>query len=111
MIEVTIYNYLKDEMDVPVFLEQPDNAPESYIVLVKTSSNYENKLSSSTFAFQSYAPSLYGAAKLNDDLKKTMYNIVVLDEIAFVRLNSDYNFTDTTTKRYRYQAVFDFKHY
>ena len=26
-------------------------------------------------------------------------------------LNSDYNFTDTETKEYRYQAVFDINYY
>ena len=26
-------------------------------------------------------------------------------------LNSDYNFTDVTTKKYRYQAVYDLKYY
>ena len=26
-------------------------------------------------------------------------------------LNTDYNYTDTVTKRYRYQAVYDFIYY
>ena len=37
--------------------------------------------------------------------------MINLDEIASVKLNSDYNFTDEETKQYRYQAVFDIKHY
>ena len=110
MIELVLYNYLEEVMDVPVYFEIPDNAPDSFILLEKTSSSNQNKLNSATFAFQSYATSLYGAAKLNDELKKAIFNIVVLDDIAFVRLNSDYKFTDTTTKRYRYQAVFDFRY-
>ena len=36
-----------------------------------------------------------------------MRTIVNLPEIGRSQLNSDYNFTDTTTKGYRYQAVFD----
>ena len=32
-------------------------------------------------------------------------------EVASCRLNSDYNFTDTTKKQYRYQAVFDIVYY
>lgn len=34
-----------------------------------------------------------------------------LDEIASVKLDNDYNFTDTETKEYRYQAVFDITYY
>ena len=34
-----------------------------------------------------------------------------LNDVIKVSLNSDYNFTDITTKRYRYQAVFDISYY
>ena len=36
-----------------------------------------------------------------------MEDIVELDSISQAELNTDYNFTDTQTKRYRYQAVYD----
>ena len=32
-------------------------------------------------------------------------------QISRVQLNSDYNFTDTAQKRYRYQAVYDLTFY
>ena len=43
------------------------------------------------------------------DLEKwfAMDNIISLDSISKSKLNSDYNFTDTTKKQYRYQAVYD----
>ncbi|SDQ04437.1 hypothetical protein SAMN04487752_0319, partial [Carnobacterium viridans] len=50
-------------------------------------------------------------ALLNEELKEVVENLILLNEISGVRLNSDYNFTDTTTKEYRYQAVFDINHY
>ena len=81
--------------------------PESFILFEKTSSGQRDKINSATFAFQSYGKSMYEAAKLNDELKLIMFQMVELDEIGGVKLNSDYNFTDTTTKRYRYQAVFN----
>ena len=68
-------------------------------------------LSSSTFAFQSYSNSMYGAAALNEVVKQAVDSLIEIDSIASVKLNSDYNFTDTTTKKYRYQAVYDIKHY
>jgi len=54
---------------------------------------------------------MYGAAALNELVKNAVDSLIELDEIASVKLNTDYNFTDTTTKKYRYQAVYDIKHY
>ena len=65
----------------------------------------------STFAFQSYSTSLYNASLLNELTKQAVDSLIELDDIASVRLNTDYNFTDSTTKQYRYQAVYDIKHY
>ncbi len=48
---------------------------------------------------------------LNEQTKTAVDSLIELTEIAKVRLNSDYNFTDTATKRYRYQAVYDLNHY
>jgi hypothetical protein len=111
MIEVTILNYLLLALPVDVALEKPDPAPKSYVLFEKTGSSEFNHTYSSTFAFQSYAPSLCEAAALNDFVKDAVRDMVELDEIVSVSLNTDYNFTDPTTKQYRYQAVFDIKHY
>ena len=111
MIEVTIKKKLDELMDVPVHMIRPDPAPKRFIVFEKTGSMKRNHLGGSTFAFQSYAESLYEAAKLNDLLKEKVEDLIVLNEIVSVKLNSDYNFTDQETKRYRYQAVYDITHY
>ena len=50
---------------------------------------------------------LLQAAELNEQVKDAMEDIVELDSISQAELNTDYNFTDTQTKRYRYQAVYD----
>ena len=68
-------------------------------------------LSETTIAIQSYEESMYKAAKLNDDVVKAMYGLITVPEVTKVTLNSNYNFTDTRTKEYRYQAVFDINHY
>lgn len=107
MIEVIILDYLKENMDVPIFLETPKVEPNKYILFEKTSSSNSDKINSATFAFQSYAMSMYEAARLNESLKWCMLGMIELDEIGKIKLNTDYNFTDTTTKKYRYQAVFD----
>lgn len=111
MIELTILNHLKTKLPVPVYLEEPETKPDRYVLLEKTGSGRSNRLGSSTFAFKSYAESLYEAAALNEQTKVAVDSLIELKEIASVRLNSDYNFTDTATKRYRYQAVYDLNHY
>lgn len=111
MIEPTIKVHLDSKLDVDVYFEQPETPPESFVLIEKTGSGRTNRLQSSTFAFQSYGGSMYQAALLNEQVKAAADSLISLDEIASANLNSDYNFTDTTTKRYRYQAVYDIKHY
>lgn len=111
MIEITILNHLKSKLSVDVALEKPEPIPTEYVLFEKTGGNENNHLKSSTFAFQSYSNSLYKASLLNELTKEAVKSLIESDEIVSVSLNSDYNFTDTTTKQYRYQAVFDIKHY
>lgn len=111
MIEIVIKEYLDGHLSVPSFLERTGKMPKRFVLFEKTGSSKRNQLPSSTFAFQSYAESMYEAAKLNEEVKTAVEDLLMLDEISNVRLNSDYNFTDTTTKEYRYQAVFDINHY
>lgn len=111
MIEKIIRDYLVERLDVPVLLEVPENMPESLVVLEKTGGGMENHIFDATFAIQSYGPTMLAAATLNEEIKGLMLYGPVPAEITSVRLNSDYNFTDTSTKRYRYQAVYDIKHY
>jgi predicted transcriptional regulator len=96
---------------VPAYLEKVPNMPDSYVLFEKTSGTKSNQLLASTFAFQSYAESMYDAATLNEEVKQVVEAMIELDEISGVSLNSDYNYTDTETKKYRYQAVFDINHY
>jgi len=111
MIELIILNYLKSKLSEPVSLEKPSAQIGSYVVFEKTSSSKNNHLPSATFAFQSYADSLYNAVILNEKVKTAVENLIELNEVRGLTLNSDYNFTDTTTKHYRYQAVYDIRYY
>lgn len=113
MIEITILQYLNSqEPSATVYTEIPKTRPSKFFVIEKTGSSQDNHINSSTFAIQSYAPSMYEAATMNEEIKALMLDgLITLGEIAKVSLNSDYNFTDTETKTYRYQAVFDIVHY
>lgn len=111
MIEIVIKDFLDGHLSVPSFLERQKNMPDKYVLFEKTSSGSNNYLPSVTFAFQSYGPSLYEAAALNEELKEVIESMIELDVISKIKLNSDYNFTDTETKAHRYQAVYDINHY
>lgn len=111
MIEKTILDYLSGVLSVPVYLEVPEEPPDSFALLEKTGSSRTNWICAATLAIQSYGPSLYAAAALNEQVKAAMDGAITLDELCAIRLNSDYNFTDTATKRYRYQAVYDVTYY
>lgn len=112
MIEKTIYDYLKDKLNpVPVFLEIPNNTPKRFVLIQKTGSRGNRHLVSSTIAIQSYDETLYKTSQLNEAVKMAMFDLASVDEVTKSELNSDYNYTDITTKKYRYQAVFDVTHY
>lgn len=111
MIEETVLKYLEKNLPVHVYMEVPERPEKKYVIIEKTGSSKANYIETSTWAVQSYADSLYEAAALNENVKDAMEMIVTEDEICKCSLNSDYNFTDTTTKKYRYQAVFDLVHY
>ena len=111
MIEFTIKDYLKGE-GFDAYMEMPKNTPSfPFVIIEKTGSSEENYIKTSTLAIQSYAGSLYEAAQLNERLVEVMKDAVVLSDVTKVELNSDYNYTDRDSKRYRYQAVFDIYHY
>lgn len=106
MIETILLEFLKSRLGVPVYMEVPEKDLDTFVVLEKTGSSKVNHIPSATIAAQSYGKSLYEAAKLNEQVKDAIESAIELDEISAVRLNSDYNFTDTATKRYRYQALY-----
>lgn len=111
MIEKRILDYLAETLNVPVGMEVPDPMPETFVTVEKTGSGLENHIRSATLAIQSWGPSLYEAAALNERVKTAMLEADSLPFISRSALNSDYNYTDESTKFYRYQAVFDLVHY
>lgn len=112
MIEVVLLDYLKTALSpTKVTAEIIQGLPSSFVFIEKTGSSQNDRLFHATFAVQSYGASLYDAMVLNDAVKQAMFGAVELKEVTKVELNSDYNYTDTTTKKPRYQAVFDITHY
>lgn len=111
MIEEIIIKYLEKQLDITVVTEKPEDEPQSYLLIEKTGSYRSNMIDTATIAIQSYAGSMYEAASLNELVKKVMESVTELPEISKAELNSDYNYTDKTKKRYRYQAVYDITYF
>ena len=111
MIEKTVMDYLKDSLNIEVYGEFPENPPETFLVVEKTGGRREEMIDFATIAIQSYAKSLYSAAELNLQVKAAMEDVVDLPTVCAADLNGDYNFTDLSMKRYRYQAVYEITHY
>ena len=111
IIEQIILNRIRAVLPDPVYMEVPPDPPGRFYVLEKTGSGETDQICRSSFALQSCAPSLLEAALMNSAGKIAMADTIVLDEVTDSQLNSDYNFTNPASKRYRYQAVFDIYHY
>lgn len=111
MIEPTIIAYLLEELDLPVSGAVPSNPPDTFVTVEKTGGRRTNRIDAATVAIQSWAPSIEQAAVLNDRVKAAMEKIVQLDSISSCDLDADYNYTDNTRKRPRYQALFDVVYY
>lgn len=120
-IEGVIIQYLNEwledqQLTIQAYAQEPINqnpatSPKSFLVVEKTGSSRYNHLYTSMIAIQSYAPSVYEASKLNEKVIEIMDDILELDRITKVSLNSAYVFMKTSTKQPRYQAVFDITHY
>ena len=110
MIEKVVRNYLNSVLDVPVLMEKPREEIKRYVLVEKSGSGMENWVENATFIIQCYAESLFEAAALNEALKNAMVGpdgIITLNDISKCELNSDYNYTDTNSKEYRYQAIYE----
>ena len=111
MIEAIIRTYMLQTLGgIPVYNVVPKAVPKRYYVVEKTGGGMKNRVRTALITVQSYADSMAEAASMNEDAINVLIDNDV-EEIASVRLNSDYNYSNPTTKQFRYQAVFDVVHY
>lgn len=111
MIVEDLITYLNSEtVGIPAYAEQPE-AQYGYVIIDQTGSSRRNHVITTTVAVQSYGDTLYNAMLLNESVKEAMDGFLESGNVARVELETDYNFTDTTTKQYRWQAVYQITHY
>ena len=111
MIIKTLLDYLTENLEgIYVGMEAPEQLTD-YVLIDQTGSAKTNHITTTTVAIQSYGASLYEAMLLNERVKDAMDGFLALDVVSRVHLETDYNFTNTETKQYRWQAVYQITHY
>lgn len=108
MLEEQIIDYLHVQTGLHVSNEK--NAARryaEYILIQRTGGGVENFINNATYAIQSISShSKLRAAQINEMVKQVMEAFADEEGISSCKLNSDYDYTNTLTKEYRYQAVF-----
>lgn len=110
MIESKLIAYLNAHLPAPIeasMIKPEQPVPEAFIVCEKTGDRETNKIRTAIFAVQSYGPTLLDAASLSDSVFKILEGFVSEPNVFRCKRTSDYNFTDTDTKEYRYQSVYE----
>lgn len=107
MIEKTVIQYLDMADGIHAYAERPKTPEGEYLLVERTGGSSRNGILRATIVVQSWADSLLRAAEWNRKVEKRMAQIPTLTNISSCKLNSSYNYTDTESKKYRYQAVFD----
>lgn len=109
MIEEIILRALQSGTDAPAYTEMPEDKEMPFCIIERTGGGQRgHEQRTAKVAVQSYGETLLEAAELNEQVLDVMRELQYTENsIISCELNSNYNFTDTRTKRYRYQAVFD----
>lgn len=105
-IEQYTIQYLAESLEIGVSGAVPDGMRGEFVTVEKTGSHVENHVRRATLAVQSWSDSLEGAMLLNSRVVATMKAMSERPEISRSALEADYNWTDTSTKKWRYQATF-----
>ena len=111
MIEVTLREYLSDNLDVPVLMEHPKTSKKKFILLQLADAGQTNHIDMATFFINVYADSLYDAAELKEKVKTLLFDVISLPGITKSTLGQDQAATDSANHLYQYNLTFNFYYY
>ena len=111
MIEQSLIEHLEACLVVSAYAEQPGTVDGRYIVLERTGGTARCGIRHATIAVQSYADSMTDAAQLCNEVIEAMERLTEYNDVSACSLTNYYNFTDTSQRKYRYQAVFEITYY
>ena len=112
IIEKSILDYLLDaglSVGTNVYCELPVYAPDEYVIVERSGGNQTNHVFQALIIVQSISSvSLYRAMEINEEVVAAMTRYgEESPDVYSCDLNSNYNYPNTNTKEYRYQAIFD----
>ena len=111
MIEITVREYLVNNLDVGVYMEQPEDPEREYVLLQLMDSGRTNQIDAATFFVDVRSDDLYRAAQLRDEVKEAMLGIISLDGISHVDLGGEQAQTDSANHLYKYNLTFNIYYY
>ena len=108
MIEKTIRDFLASKgYEAYVQIAPTQAHGNRYVVIQRTGTSLSNLVSGARIVVQSYAPTLYEAGTMSDELICLMcYRLTETKNISACRLENAYPQIDLRTKENRYQTVF-----
>lgn len=107
MIEKTVISYLNSQLNVPVFMEKPENKTDKFVVISTLDIGRTDLINAVTLNLTSYAPTLLEAAELNEMVMDKMYDIIMLDHVSSSKLGGGGQAIKTDVKGYAYYCVFN----
>ena len=110
-IEAFLINFLNSRLEVTVSGDIPTPRPPRFVTLEQTGSRHKNYINSATIAIQSWAETRADALELNQQVVDAMDEALGEIMISDCQLQSYYNFPDLSTKKPRYQAVYEVVHF
>lgn len=111
MIEVTLREYLENELNVPVYMEVPKSIPASYVLLQLIDAGRIDHIDAATFNVIVKGDTLYSAAELRDEVKAALLNSITLNGISHVDQGGEIAGIDSANKTYQYELTFNFYFY
>lgn len=92
-------------------VDKPDDEPDEYLIVEQTGSGDENHIENKMVVVQTISRDrnngLSKVMAINENVIAAMKKMPEYADVFRCHLNTDYNFTDTSSKKYRWQAVFD----
>lgn len=111
MIEVTIRNYLEENMTIPVLFEKPKNVPSEYVLMELIDDGNVNHVNTSVFKFHCHGQSLYESAEIAETVTDLLDESISLEQISSAKIQTKSSVVDSATKSYKYEITYTFTYY
>lgn len=114
VIEARVIAHLSRVLACPVAAEVPEDLPAdgALAVVSRLGGQDGDHIRRARLAVQTYGATLLDAALLCEDAVSALKSLPASDAgVSGCRVETSYNFTDETTKRYRYQIIVHVTYY